>query len=105
MSKERFNPNETIESISIPDDDAHEWMRTLHEAGFDMDEIDQIMTWLNDTYAHAHPELSVEQHINALEQDEKERDPSFPGFSAEEREALRESMLEYAKRQIAKKRK
>lgn len=35
---------------SIADEDAHDWMKTLFELGFDMHEIDQIMTHLNDTY-------------------------------------------------------
>ena len=34
---------EPIERMQIPDDDAHNWMKTLEEAGFSLDEIDSML--------------------------------------------------------------
>ena len=50
MSKKRFEEIEPIERMQIPDDDAYNWMKTLEEAGFSLDEIDRIMTHLNKTW-------------------------------------------------------
>lgn len=42
---------ETIEKLSIPDEDMPGWIRTLHEGGFSQNEIDYILTGLNKTYS------------------------------------------------------
>ena len=53
---------EEIDRAQIPDDDAHNWMKTLEEGGFTYDEIDKIMTHLNKTWRLAKkPELVKER--------------------------------------------
>jgi hypothetical protein len=58
---------EKIERIRIPDDDAHNWIATLHEGGFSDDEIDHIMSHLNQTYAEHRGIDIVEEEVKRLE--------------------------------------
>jgi len=48
MSPEK--PVEHIEKVSVPDDAVQDWIKTLHEGGFTSEEIDTMMTHLNETY-------------------------------------------------------
>lgn len=40
-----------LESMRIPDDDAHNWIKIFQECGLGNKEIDEIMSRLNDNYA------------------------------------------------------
>ena len=67
MPNEKLKLGGEIERIQVPDEDAHNWIKTLEEAGFNFDEIDKIMTHLNRTWRLAKkPELVKERMESIL---------------------------------------
>ena len=50
MKKFEGPPTEHITRIRIPDDDAMNWMQAYREMGFSTEQIEAVMTRLNDTY-------------------------------------------------------
>ncbi len=40
----------SVEKIKIPDDDAMDWIKDLHQLGFSFDEVENIMVWANNTF-------------------------------------------------------
>jgi len=49
--KFKLQPGEKIEKITVPDEEVVDWIRTLQEGGMSSEEIDLIMSNLNQTYA------------------------------------------------------
>lgn len=56
-----------IERMKIPDSDAHNWIRTLHEEGFSETEIDYLMSRMNSLYADKRGINVVEEEAQAIE--------------------------------------
>ncbi len=59
---------EDIKRIRIPDEDAHNWIATLHEGGFSDEEIDHIMANLNATYAEHKGIDPIEEELKRIEE-------------------------------------
>jgi hypothetical protein len=54
---EEFNPDVGhIEKLKIPDEDASGWVQALLEAGLAYEEVDEILTRLNEKYGSMTPE-------------------------------------------------
>jgi hypothetical protein len=85
MSKERLNPGETIVGLSIADEDAADWVRTLVEGGFSNAEIDMIMSGLNKTYKSKMTAAEIEKEFIKIKEDLKQR----KGYELNEDEAER----------------
>ena len=62
-NKKIENLDGEMSGASIPDDDAHNWMKTLEEGGFSYDEIDKIMTHLNKTWRLAKKDEIVQKRL------------------------------------------
>lgn len=56
-----------IERVRIPDDDAGNWLASLREGGFTDEEIDYIMSHLNQTYAEHKGIDIVEDELSRIE--------------------------------------
>lgn len=83
----------------IPDEDAHNWIKTLYDIGFTTEEVDKIMIHLNDTYAEQKygTELVddlVESMVEVLEQRKIE-------ITSEMRLRLRELVLDKIRRDFS----
>lgn len=59
----------TIEKISIADEDAADWIKTLVEAGFSNDEIDQLMSRMNETYRNKMRAAEIEKEFIKIKED------------------------------------
>lgn len=79
-----------IERMQIPDNDAHNWIRTLHEEGFSENEIDFLMSRMNRVYAEKKGIDVVEEEAQAIE--DYLRTKYGRVLSADQRHYLRESV-------------
>ena len=76
-----------IEKITIPDDDMVGWIKVLHEGGFSDEEIDSILSHLNSTYAGLKKEEFINEELNKMDGEIKNR--RGIGLSESEREKLK----------------
>lgn len=59
---------ERITKISIPDEDAANWINTLRESNLSDEKIDLIMVKLNETYRELKGEEVIESEINKIKE-------------------------------------
>jgi len=64
---------EKITKISVPDDDAHNWVNLLVENGFSQPEIDAIMSHLNETYREKIEQSEIEKEFMKIRDNLKEK--------------------------------
>lgn len=57
---------EEIKKVQIPDEDVSEWIKALHEGGFDSEEIDSVLENLNLTYKKAKDPGVIERKLSAI---------------------------------------
>lgn len=59
---------ESVQKMSIPDDDMVGWIETLHGGGFDEGEIEDILSHLNKTYREMTGNKIVEKELDDLKE-------------------------------------
>ncbi|MBS3902944.1 MAG: hypothetical protein KGZ30_01045 [Anaplasmataceae bacterium] len=76
-----------IEKVSIPDNDMPGWINVLREGGLNDEEINTMLSRLNQTYATLKEQEVVDRELQRMDAEIEERRGS--GLTEEEREALR----------------
>lgn len=61
------HPEGKITGLRIPDEDMSGWIKTLYEAGFSQEEMDKILSHLNQTYAEKVDKGMNDLNWNVLE--------------------------------------
>jgi len=74
-----------IERATVSDEEATSWVRTLVEAGFSNEEIDKMMSNLNETYKNKIKEAEIEKEFRKISDDLKKR----KGYKLSKDEAVR----------------
>jgi hypothetical protein len=97
---ERENESEII-GMSVPDSEVEGWIRTLQAGGFSQEEIDSIMSHLNETYLAAKegPEF-MEEYTQAVEYLEKKRGHKMAN---KDKAILRELVKQVQRQRLEKK--
>ncbi len=67
--KTPINLGGRVEKISVSDQDALDWIKTLVEAGLPADEIDRIMSHLNETYREKIKKGEIEKELRKIKED------------------------------------
>ncbi|MEK7584102.1 MAG: hypothetical protein AAB490_02575 [Patescibacteria group bacterium] len=93
MKKFEGPPTEHITRIRIPDDAAMDWMQTYRDAGFSTEQIEAVMTRLNDTYLKQRFGEFIDQELqDAIAEIERKKGKPV---GEESREWLRGRLVEH----------
>jgi len=76
-----------IERISIPSDDAYQWIVTLREQGFSEEEVESVMLYLNEEFLNQKLGEIIEERLNRMNETTRER--TGEEMTREKREVMR----------------
>lgn len=85
---EAYNKNEKIIKITLPDDDMVGWIKVLREGNFSQEEIDLILSHLNETYKIENN--PVEKELKRIKKDLREKHGRV--LTSEQEEYMRKSI-------------
>ncbi|MDP1688564.1 MAG: hypothetical protein Q8L47_00300 [bacterium] len=88
-----------IEKISVPDDDMPGWIKLLHESNITDEEIDRILTHLNETYADKSRETTINKELRKMEAEVINRRGSE--FTPDEKKTIREGIETRFERRVS----
>jgi len=86
-----YEKPEHIERIRIPDEDVNNWVETLVAAGMTQDQIDAMMTYLNDEYMNKRFDTFISEVVEDTIAEIERR--SNKEMNEEQQEAIRADMV------------
>lgn len=88
---EKFDPEQQeIGALSLPDEDMVGWINVLREAGFSEQEMDTMLSQLNETYAKFKKRDRIIKKMHHVEETLRRNDGGQ--LSPEEREILKKQL-------------